>query len=144
MGLAPLFGASRTPVRLAALERLSHEGLLDAVSSGGFRVRSFTIGEIIDAIEIRGVLEGTAVGFAAERLESADELLPVKSALGEATLDPPITMETFARYLDKNDLFHRELWRLAKSPSLRRALESAVKDTVRRSWSARLHPRGHA
>ena len=43
------------------------------LAAGGFRVRAFTIPEIWDAIEIRGVLEGTAARFAAERLESADE-----------------------------------------------------------------------
>ena len=38
LGLVSLLQASRTPIRLA-LERLANEGLLDAISSGGFRLR---------------------------------------------------------------------------------------------------------
>jgi len=113
LGLVSLLQASRTPIRLA-LERLANEGLLDVIPSGGFRLRSFGLADIRDAIEIRGVLEGTAVRFAAERLESAEELAQVKRLTLEAT------MET-------NKRFHRELWRLAKSASLFRELEHACK-----------------
>src|SRR5262245_37391405 len=56
---------SRTPIRLA-LERLAHIGLLDAGATGGFTVREFTLVEVLDAIELRGVLEGTAARLAAE------------------------------------------------------------------------------
>ena len=126
LGLVPLLGASRTPVRLA-LERLSHDGLLDALPSGGFRVRSFTLAEVLDAVEIRGVLEGTAARFAAERLESAAELAHLKSLVEQTAIETPITAETFARYLEKNDRFHAEIWRLAKSAALMRALETICK-----------------
>jgi len=59
LSLVPLLKASRTPVRLA-LDRLAHEGLLEAQETTGFRVRAFALDDIWDAIEIRGVLEGTA------------------------------------------------------------------------------------
>jgi GntR family transcriptional regulator of vanillate catabolism len=68
LGLVSLLQASRTPIRLA-LERLANEGLLDVIPTGGFRLRSFSLVDVWDAIEIRGVLEGTAVRFAAERLK---------------------------------------------------------------------------
>ena len=97
LGLVPLLGASRTPIRLA-LERLLHDGLLDALPAGGFRVRSFAVAEILDAIELRGVLEGTAARFAAERLQALEDLSPLKMLLREAILERPITVETFARY----------------------------------------------
>jgi GntR family transcriptional regulator of vanillate catabolism len=126
LGLVPLLGASRTPVRLA-LERLSHEGLLDARLTGGFRVRFFKAQEIFDAVEIRAILEGTAVRFAAERLESPHELAQLKSLQREAKLEVPITADGFARYLNANDLFHHELWRLSKSDALVRALEWACR-----------------
>src|SRR5262245_33619255 len=57
--LSARLGVSRTPIRLA-LERLAHEGLLEASRSGGFVVRQFTVDAVWDAIEVRGVLEGTA------------------------------------------------------------------------------------
>src|SRR5207245_10065433 len=42
-------------------------------------------------------------------------------------MEIPITSEGFARYLETNKRFHRELWRLAKSASLFRELEHACK-----------------
>jgi len=126
LGLASRLNASRTPVRLA-LERLANEGLLDAIPSGGFRLRSFSLADIRDAIEIRGVLEGTAARFAAERLGGAGELVQLKELRSEAIMDMPVTLEGFAQYLEANGKFHRELWRLAKSPSLFRELEHACK-----------------
>src|SRR3954471_11585504 len=71
--LVERIGVSRTPLRLA-LTMLEHEGLVESLSGGGFAVREFTLEEIHDAIELRGTLEGTAARFAAERLESPDEL----------------------------------------------------------------------
>src|SRR5919201_1139737 len=64
--LVERLGVSRTPVRLA-LANLEHEGLLENLEGGGYAVREFTMDEIHDAIELRGVLEGTAARFAAER-----------------------------------------------------------------------------
>lgn len=123
--LVPLLHASRTPVRLA-LQRLAHEGLLEAVSTRGFRVRAFTISDIWDAIEIRGVLEGMAARLAAEKLSSPDELAALRASCNELEQLLPMTLETFVRYLDVNDKFHRELWRLAKSRVLTRMIESAI------------------
>jgi GntR family transcriptional regulator of vanillate catabolism len=126
LGLVSLLQASRTPIRLA-LERLANEGLLDPIPTGGFRLRSFSLIDIWDAIEIRGVLEGTAVRFAAERLVQVGELARVKRLVSKATLEIPVTAEGFARYLEINRSFHRELWCLAKSPPLFRELEHICK-----------------
>jgi GntR family transcriptional regulator of vanillate catabolism len=68
--LVARLGTSRTPIRLA-LERLAHIGLLDVLPTGGFVVRGFTIAEVLDAIEVRAVLEGTAARLAAERLNTS-------------------------------------------------------------------------
>jgi GntR family transcriptional regulator of vanillate catabolism len=126
LGLASRLKASRTPTRLA-LERLANEGLLDTNPSGGFRVRSFGLADIRDAIEIRGVLEGTAARFAAERLGATEELAQLRRLCKEAVMEFPVTFEGFARYLDVNKNFHRELWRLAQSRSLFWELEDACK-----------------
>src|SRR5437764_81439 len=77
--LAERLGVSRTPLRIA-LMTLAHEGLLEALSGGGFVVRAFSRADVDDAIELRGVLEGTAARFAAERLESLDVLAPLEEA----------------------------------------------------------------
>jgi GntR family transcriptional regulator of vanillate catabolism len=120
--LVPQLNASRTPVRLA-LERLSHQGLLEPLANGGFRVREFTVADIWDAIEVRGVLEGTAARLAAERFSDRAELTPLRrchEAFAEAA---PMEMDDFLDYVAKNMAYHRELWKLAKSPTLERALE---------------------
>jgi len=121
--LAPLLDASRTPVRLA-LERLAHQGLLEAQPAGGFRVREFTVPDIWDAIEIRGVLEGTAARLAAERLTSVEELMPLRRCHEAFANVAPMNMDDFLDYVAKNHAYHRELWKLAKSPVLERSLES--------------------
>jgi GntR family transcriptional regulator, vanillate catabolism transcriptional regulator len=75
-------GVSRTPIRLA-LDRLANEGLLEPSPSGGFVVRSFALSDIWDAIEMRGVLEGTAARLAAERLTDDRELTGIRRCTTE-------------------------------------------------------------
>jgi len=123
--LLPLVKASRTNLRLA-LERLTQEGLLEALPTTGFRVRGFALNEIWDAIEIRGVLEGTAARLAAERIQSRDELGALQLHCRQAEELLPMTRERFARYAEINEAFHTGLWRLAKSPMLRRAIEHVI------------------
>lgn len=71
---------SRTPVR-AALQALAGEGLLDYAPNRGFTVRIFQLTEIVDAYEIRAVLEGVAARFAAERGLKADEKDVIEKSL---------------------------------------------------------------
>src|SRR5580700_4522274 len=59
---------SRIPLHLA-LERLAGEGFLEMLPKRGFRVQRFSVEDIYDAIDLRGVLEGTAARIAAERLK---------------------------------------------------------------------------
>ncbi|WP_339855800.1 GntR family transcriptional regulator [uncultured Nisaea sp.] len=73
---------SRTPVR-AALARLEQEGAVDAIPSGGFAVRKFATDDILDAIELRGVLEGTAARLAAERGISPAQIMAFRTLLSE-------------------------------------------------------------
>lgn len=129
--LVARLGVSRTPIRLA-LDRLAHEGLLEASPTGGFVVRAFTIEDIWDAIETRGVLEGAAARLAAERLEQDSELIQLREYRDEMDAmiridDDPDTfrepdIDSFAGYLDLNEIFHSEIVTLSKSPMLRRAL----------------------
>ena len=57
--LTARLNVSRTPIRLA-LERLAHEGLLEPYPTGGFVVRKFTLNDVWDGLEVRGLLEGGA------------------------------------------------------------------------------------
>ena len=71
---------SRTPLRLV-LHRLEEEGLVKARPTGGYVASEFSIRDIYDGIEIRGVLEGSAAKLAAERLRGADELTEIRHCL---------------------------------------------------------------
>ena len=118
---------SRTPIR-AALMRLGQEGLLEALSGGGYAVRTFSEREVADAIELRGTLEGLAARLAAERgvrpgllkeastcLDQIDVLLR-QEALGD---------EGFSAYVRLNGCFHKMLSEMASSEVLAREIERA-------------------
>jgi GntR family transcriptional regulator of vanillate catabolism len=106
------------------LDRLAHEGLLKPLPAVGFVVCEFTLADIWDAIEIRGVLEGTAARFAAERLENPSELVTLKGYCDAMDSVHPTDLRNFVSYLEVNEAFHAELRNLAKSPMLARAIES--------------------
>lgn len=128
IALAERLDISRTPVR-AALARLQQEGLLDLIPSGGYAVRSFTREEVIDAIELRGVLEGTAARLAAERgvpparMRAVTELL---RALDAALGSNPESMD-FDRYVELNAAFHEALNGLAGSETIKREIERVTR-----------------
>jgi GntR family transcriptional regulator, vanillate catabolism transcriptional regulator len=124
--LVERLGVSRTPVRLA-LAKLEHEGLLRALPGGGYVVRKFTSSDIADAVELRGVLEGTAARFAAERGPSRRELRAlhnVSAEIGEVVHQADYA--SFERYIGLNGLLHATLVGMASSALLERALESVT------------------
>jgi len=124
--LVQRLGVSRTPLRLALAE-LEHEGLLRSLPGGGYVVREFTQGDVRDAVELRGVLEGTAVRFAAERGAAARDLRALRATnetIGK--LVHRADYESFERYLHLNETFHARMLKIAQSPLLERALDGIV------------------
>jgi GntR family transcriptional regulator of vanillate catabolism len=117
---------SRTPVR-HALARLAHEGLLEELPRGGFRVRSFTIDEIWNAIELRGILEGAAARLAAERLKAPSALAPLRQLLTDLDSTLPKTLTDFVGYVQVNDRFHREIWTLSGNRMLVDNIEQVIR-----------------
>jgi len=125
--LVERIGVSRTPLRLA-LSTLAHEGLLELLPPGGYAVRAFTLGDVEEAIELRGVLEGTAARFAAERDAAPAGPVAAMRELDEQ-LDPLVhdsSYESFTRYVDLNERFHALLLEAAGSPVLSRAVAQVV------------------
>jgi GntR family transcriptional regulator, vanillate catabolism transcriptional regulator len=121
--LVERLGVSRTPLRLA-LANLEHEGLLELLPGGGYAVREFTQADIDDAIELRGVLEGTAARFAAERRTTRRQLTAMRAlhtAMDEAV--HKADYDSFERYVDLNERFHQLMLKAARSPVLERALD---------------------
>ena len=121
LSLVSRLGVSRTPIRFA-LDRLSHEGLLEPSRSGGFVVRAFTVNDIWDALEMRASLEGIAARCAAERLVDESELATLRQLQWEMAQIVHANLDTFTQYVRLNETFHFELMRLAKSPMLERSL----------------------
>lgn len=121
--LAQALNISRTPVR-EALARLADEGLLERGRSG-YSVRTFVFADVVDAIELRGVLEGTAARLAAERGADPARLDALRGILAEldAALAAPGSGLDFEGYLDANSRFHRGLAALPGSAVLERELE---------------------
>ena len=124
--LVERLGVSRTPLRLA-LATLEHEGLLELAPGGGYVVRSFTRKDIDHAIELRGVLEGTAARFAAEHGATPAQLEAMR-ACNEQLEDVVhrADYESFVQYVDLNERFHALLMEAAASPVVARALAGVV------------------
>lgn len=122
--LADRLGVSRTPLR-HAMDRLVDEGLLTRIDTGGCRVARFTLDDITDAIELRGVLEGTAARLAAERGVSraqADSMNATLDALDRVTAAPRLD---FQAYVAANAEFHDQLAHLAGSRIIAREIARA-------------------
>lgn len=123
VALAERLGLSRTPLR-QAMDRLVAEGLLERIETGGCRVARFTFVDISDAIELRGVIEGTAARFAAERGADPEELARAEVALDrlDAALVAPDGID-FDAYVRENAAFHRSLAALSGSAVMQREVD---------------------
>ena len=109
------------------MDRLVEESLLERIETGGCRVASFAYGDIEDAIELRGVIEGIAARLAAERgIKPADqrECEEILSAIDVALKSKPLDFE---QYVLLNADFHSLLASLAGSNVLRREVERVNK-----------------
>jgi len=126
--LVERLGVSRTPVRLA-LASLEHEGLVEARDGGGYSVREFTRRDIDDAIELRGVLEGTAARLAAERGVERGTLGRMRACAEQMEVvvhERDGSVESFMDYVKLNELFHARLVECAQSPVIEHAIERVV------------------
>jgi GntR family transcriptional regulator of vanillate catabolism len=126
LSLVARLGVSRTPIR-SALARLESEGLIEGIAGGGFAVKTFTERDALEAIDIRGALEGLAVRFAAERGVSRERMAALDALLAamDALVASGPEAETFASYIRLNAEFHDVLTTLAAGPELRRQIERA-------------------
>ena len=126
VSLAEALDISRTPVR-EALSRLAEEGLLDRLPNGGFVVRLFGYADVVDSIELRGVMEGTAARLAAERGVAPEALARITEIVAslDACFGPGLDEVDFDAYSDLNEAFHHELAGLAGSEVIRREVERA-------------------
>src|SRR6516225_11529184 len=107
--LADRLGMSRTPVR-QALPLLAQEGLLSEHETRGYVVRGFSRADILDAIDLRGVLEGLAARRVAEQGASRAMLEALRECLAEGDqilAEGHVADKAEALYVDMNVRFHQ-------------------------------------
>jgi DNA-binding GntR family transcriptional regulator len=99
--IAEEYDASVTPVR-DALQMLSHEGLVEIKPRSGYFVRSITLKQLRDLLDVRRILELNGVERAALRAteEQIEEISHVHAGY---TGDDE---ESYERYTDENRRFH--------------------------------------
>ena len=112
--LSEEMGVSRTPISEALL-KLEGEGLLIGDKSG-YTVRSFSMDEVFDAIDLRGLLEASAVQKAAERGVNEEELSQLRNLVAE--MDDVVTSGAMSEYDTLNEDFHLALIESSKSKIL--------------------------
>lgn len=123
--LAEMLGMSRTPIR-QALPVLAQEGLLDEHETRGYIVRDFSAGDILDAIDLRGLLEGVAARRVAERGASATCISALRECLEEGDRifrKRHIVESDEAAYAEMNTHFHQLIVQEAASRMITQALE---------------------
>lgn len=121
VALAQDLSISRTPVR-DALARLAAEGLLDRAANGGFLVRTFAVRDVVDTIDLRGLLEGAAARMAAERGVPDPQLAQARALLAQidaAFDDDRLNIDSYARL---NTQFHALLADMAQSDVIAREI----------------------
>ncbi len=123
--LANKLGVSRTPVR-ESLPILAREGVLTHLDTRGFIVRAFTPQEIMDAIDVRGVLEGLAARMLAEQGPPRRLIQSLYECLGEGDeifAKRHLVLADEVRYSDMNKQFHSIIVQGAGSKVIADAIE---------------------
>ena len=123
--LAAKLGVSRTPVR-ESLPILAQEGVLTQLDTRGFVVRAFTPQEIMDAIDVRGALEGLAARMLAEQGPSRRLIHSLHECLREGDeifANGHLVLADEARYGEMNRQFHALIVQGAGSKVVAEAIE---------------------
>jgi GntR family transcriptional regulator of vanillate catabolism len=123
--LAERLGMSRTPIR-QALPVLAQEGLLVEHETRGYVVKKISTADILDAIDLRGLIEGLAARRVAERGASRALCNELRLCLtdGDRIFSKGhIEASDEALYADMNARFHNLIVREARSPMIEQTLE---------------------
>jgi GntR family transcriptional regulator of vanillate catabolism len=122
--LAEALGVSRTPLRYA-LSVLASDGLLERSGARGYVVRRFGVDDVLDAIDVRGVLEGLAARSVAERGLAPELAGALDACLAriDALFAAPVLSDADVRdYARLNGQFHDLITQAAGNAALSSAL----------------------
>src|SRR5437588_2272448 len=110
--LAHFFGVSRVPIR-EALRQLQAEGLVQNIAHHKTVVVGLTLDQIVEAIEMRAVLEAHLLRKAAPRLQKPD-----LDRLRKICRETDAIKDYGSDWVLKNWEFHRALYSRAESPAI--------------------------
>lgn len=117
--LAEEFHVSRSPVRDAVI-RLVQENLVTETMNRGAEVARISRAELVSLYEAREVLEGAVARLATEKYKASLR----RSLLALLTEHRTVAEQgDFARHLELDAAFHREIRQAAQSPVLARMLD---------------------
>lgn len=122
--IAQWLGVSRTPLRYA-LSVLSSEALLERSGARGYVVRRFSVRDVLNAIDVRGALEGLAARTVAERRVDAGLEKSLQECLreGDAIFSAGRLSEgDETRYAAMNSHFHELIVDAAQNSAISAAL----------------------
>jgi len=114
------FGVSRTPL-MCALKKLEQEKLVQAIPRRGFYVRRFTKEEVLEAFELREILEGLAARRAS-MIITAVQAEKLRAFFRDA--DVSDSGQSIRRYSDEDRRFHNFLIELGGFDLLNDILEN--------------------
>jgi DNA-binding GntR family transcriptional regulator len=107
--LAQQFAVSRSTVKKALL-KLEQENLVTIEDNKGATIKSFTLEEVLNYLEIREVLEGLVARSAARSIDS-DGLAKLKATLEK--MQQFITCNELDKYSEQNKEFHSIIYHSA-------------------------------
>jgi DNA-binding GntR family transcriptional regulator len=110
--LSEVIGASRNTIKKALL-KLEQENLVEIEQNKGAFIKSFTLDEIINYLEIREVLEGLVARTAAKNISDA-ELEHMEEILQQ--MDSYLKQNRFDEYSNLNKEFHQIIYQASKNP----------------------------
>jgi DNA-binding GntR family transcriptional regulator len=109
--LAETIGVSRNTIKKALL-KLEQENLVKIENNKGAFIKSFTLEEIINYLEIREVLEGLVAKTAAKNISEA-ELQKLEKIFGE--MEAHLQNNRFEEYSSMNKEFHQVIYHASKN-----------------------------
>jgi DNA-binding GntR family transcriptional regulator len=131
--LARKYGASRTPVREAAL-RLQEDRLLQIVPNRGYFVSPITLQELNDVYEFRIAVECAAAELAARKATDL-ELLNKLTELADTSYRAD-SVESYREFIEADTVFHVGIGRLSRNQMLVRAISEARSQMERIMYAA--------
>lgn len=126
--LAHQLGVSRTPVR-SALAVLAAEGLVSYELNRGYTVREISVRDVLDALDVRAVLEGRGCGLSVDYGWSPEQLAALRElvAAGRGIVDAGVWSEEIeGRWYTLNRSIHQRITLASRNAALRNAIRMTL------------------